>query len=272
MQKYPNGRYKKLAIIEQPSENIKNYTETVKSVSFDMKAVEGGTFQMGSNENSDEKPIHSVTVHSYNMGKYEVTQKLWKAVMDNNPSHFKGDNRPVEQVSWDDIQKFLKKLNKMTSKNYRLPTETEWEYAASGGSKIQSTIGRILEWREHVARGSTHQQKWAGTNRKSLLGSYAWYSDNSGSKTHNVGTKRPNKLGIYDMSGNVWEWCQDHWHSNYNGAPTNGRAWTSGSSSRRVIRGGSWYYNASGCRVAYRYSYSQGERAYNLGFRLVFVP
>ena len=231
-----------------------NYTEQAGYTSFDMVAVKGGTFSMGSNESSDEKPIHQVSVSNFYIGKYEVTQKLWKEIMGTNPSSFKGDNLPVEKVSWNDIQEFLVKLNRKTGKTYRLPTEAEWEYAAGASASL------------------SNRYKYAGTNSESSLGTYAWYYSNSGSKTHNVGTKRANALGIYDMSGNVWEWCQDKWHDDYTGAPTNGKAWTSGSSSNRVNRGGSWYGITSYCRVAYRYGNGPSYRNNNLGFRLVLVP
>ena len=175
-------------------------------ISIDMVRVEAGTFTMGATAEmkdpwDDEKPTHRVTlINDYYIGKYEVTQALWKAVMGNNPSEFKGDNLPVEQVSWKDCQKFLSKLNRITGKMFRLPTEAEWEYAARGGNK---------------SRG----YQYSGSNN---LLDVAWYDDNSGRKTHAVGTKQPNELGIYDMSGNVCEWCQD-WYGKYN-SPTSGRS------------------------------------------------
>ena len=215
-----------------------------------MVYVEGGTFTMGatseqgSDAYSDEKPAHSVTLSGYYIGKYEVTQKLWKAVMGSNPSRFKGDNLPVERVSWNDVQEFLRKLNAMTGKNYRLPTEAEWEFAARGGN-------------------SSRGYKYSGSNS---VGSVAWYYANSGDRTHAVGTKSPNELGIYDMSGNVWEWCQD-WYGSYSGSSQrNPKGPNSGSS--RVGRGGSWYHNTMYCRVSYRVNGTPGYRYSNLGFRL----
>ena len=170
-----------------------------------------------------------------------MTQALWKAVMGSNPSNWKGDNLPVENVSWNDCQTFLRKLNAMTGKNFRLPTEAEWEYAARGGNR---------------SRG----YQYSGSN---VLSDVAWYS---GSKTHNVGTKAPNELGIYDMSGNVWEWCQD-WYGDYHGySQTNPTGPSSGS--KRVVRGGSWIYFAWCCRVADRTDYAPGIRNNDLGFRL----
>ena len=216
----------------------------------EMVYVEGGTFTMGatseqgSDAYSDEKPAHSVTLSGYYIGKYEVTQKLWKAVMGSNPSRFKGDNLPVERVSWNDVQEFLRKLNAMTGKNYRLPTEAEWEFAARGGN-------------------SSRGYKYSGSNS---LGSVAWYYDNSGDRTHAVGTKSPNELGIYDMSGNVLEWCQDWYGSYSSSSQRNPKGPNSGSS--RVLRGGSWFYSARYCRVSRRNCYTPGSRYYDLGFRL----
>ncbi len=218
-----------------------------KSFEPELVFVEGGTFQMGSSSGeSDEKPVHSVTLSAFNIGKYEVTQAQWKAVMGSNPSYFSGcDNCPVENVSWNDVQEFILKLNAQTGKNYRLPTEAEWEYAARGGKQ---------------SRGYTY----SGSND---LGSVAWYSDNSGSKTHAVGGKQANELGIYDMSGNVWEWCSD-WYGNYNSySETNPAGASSGQ--YRVLRGGSWFNNANFCRTAFRAWARSGLQAHNYGFRLV---
>ncbi|MBQ8656488.1 MAG: formylglycine-generating enzyme family protein [Prevotella sp.] len=201
-----------------------------------MVYVEGGTFMMGatseqgSDAESDEKPVHQVTLSSFSICKYEVTQELWQAVMGSNPSKFKGTNHPVENVSWEDCQDFIRKLNELTSKNFRLPTEAEWEYAARGGNRSKG-------------------YKYAGGNS---IGDVAWYSDNSHSTTHDVGTKRANELGLYDMSGNVFEWCQD-WYGSYNsGSQTNPCGASSGSD--RVLRGGSWFDfgNAGFCRVSNR--------------------
>ena len=220
-------------------------------ISIDMVRIEAGTFTMGATPEMEnpfhwEKPTHQVTLtNDYYIGKYEVTQALWQAVMGNNPSVFKGDNLPVENVSWDDCQEFINKLNRITGKTFRLPTEAEWEYAARGGKK---------------SRG----YQYSGSNN---LSDVAWYKDNSGSKTHAVGSKQANELGIYDMTGNVWEWCQD-WYDKYSSSSqTNPTGANSGSS--RVFRGGSWYITAGGCRSSYRGYYRPDFRAFSLGLRLV---
>ena len=230
--------------------DVRSKTFTVNGVSFEMIPVEGGTFTMGATaeQGSDaydwEKPAHQVTLSSYSIGKTEVTQALWKAVMGRNPSNFKGDDLPVENVSWDDCQEFIKKLNQLTGLNFRLPTEAEWEFAARGGNKSKG-------------------YKYAGSNN---LDEVAWYDDNSNKKTHAVATKRPNELGIYDMSGNVWEWCQD-WYGDYSSSSqTNPEGPNTGS--YRVHRGGSWDGLARYCRVSNRDYNSPDYGDYSLGFRL----
>ena len=197
----------------------------------------------------DEKPVHQVTLtKDYYIGETEVTQELWTAVMWSNPSSFKGsDQLPVESVSWNDCQAFITKLNELTGKNFRLPTEAEWEFAARGGN---------------ASEGYTY----SGSN---TLGDVAWYFSNSSRKTHEVATKAPNELGLYDMSGNVWEWCQD-WYGSYSSdVQTDPTGPTSGSA--RVVRGGGWSIDDYDCRVAYRYTgYPSGYSRYYLGLRLVF--
>lgn len=223
--------------------NSNVYVELVK--------VEAGSFNMGAtsemeNPYEDEKPIHRVTLtNNYYIGKYEVTQALWQAVMGSNPSCFKGDDLPVERVSWNDCQDFISKLNAMTGKRFRLPTEAEWEYAARGGKK---------------SRG----YQYGGSN---TLGDVAWYGDNSGSKTHAVGTKQPNELGIYDMAANVEEWCQDRYGSYSSSPQTNPTGAASGSN--RVIRGGDWFFLAWDCRTSCRGFRAPGDRFNYLGLRLV---
>ena len=229
---------------------------TVEEVSSNMIKVKGGTFKMGSDDSesdSDERPIHSVTLDDYYIGKTEVTQGLWEAVMGTNPSYFKGSNKPVECVSWDDCQEFIAKLNDLTGLEFRLPTEAEWEYAARGGNKSQG-------------------YKYAGSN---TIDEVAWYSDNAEDVgessrdygTHPVGTKAPNELGLYDMSGNVWEWCSD-WRGKYSSsAQSNPTGPKSGSN--RVERGAGWDNDARRCRVTYRGYYSPDASSNHLGFRLV---
>ena len=250
------------------SENAAVRTYTVNGVSFDMASVAGGTFTMGatseqgSEASSEEKPTHKVTLSDYMIAKTEVTQELWQAVMGSNPSYDKGDNLPVENVSWNDCQEFIKKLNSLTGLNFRLPTEAEWEYAARGGNKSKG-------------------YKYSGSND---IGSVAWYYENSGNsrlndnnleldkvesnncRTHAVATKAPNELGLYDMSGNVWEWCSD-WYGDYSrGSQTNPKGPSSGS--YRVSRGGGWTFSARDCRVSQRFNGNPDNRDDYLGLRL----
>ena len=234
-------------------------TFTVGGVTFKMIYVEGGTFTMGAtSEQGDdaydrEKPTHSVTLSSYSIGETEVTQALWQAVMGQKPTsdgsqwsstYGLGGNYPAYHVSWNDCQDFIRRLNALTGENFRLPTEAEWEYAARGGNK---------------SRG----YKYAGSNN---IDNVAWYYDNSGSQTHNVATKSPNELGLYDMSGNVWEWCQDWYGSYSSGSQTNPTGPSSGNS--RVGRGGCWGRSARECRVSYRYYDTPVSRSSGLGLRL----
>ena len=214
--------------------------------------VQGGSFVMGSNNDGDDaKPLHRVTLSNFYIGKYEVSQAQWIAVMGNNPSSFQDcDNCPVEQVSWYDVQDFIQKLNQKTGKNYRLPTEAEWEYAARGGNKGNG----------YPYSGSSD------------INSVGWYSDNSNGKTEPVGEKQANELGIYDMTGNVWEWCSD-WYSDsyYKKSPAvNPQGPPSGPG--RLRRGGGRGDAARACRVAYRVLSAPGFRSSSIGFRLVLAP
>ena len=231
----------------EPSEQTFN----VNGVEFKMIKVEGGTFSMGATSEQEydalscEKPVHSVTLSDYYIGETEVTQELWEAVMGSNPSYFEGDNqRPVENVSWNDCQKFIKKLNRLTGKEFRLPTEAEWEYAARGGK---------------YSRG----YKYSGSNNSDEV---AWYDSNSGSKTHPVKTKKDNELGLYDMSGNVWEWCNDWWGCYQSNSQTNPTGPSEGES--RVLRGGGWCYFDMGVRVSRRDYLTPGYRHIIIGLRL----
>jgi formylglycine-generating enzyme required for sulfatase activity len=208
-----------------------------------MVFVEGGTFQMGSNSgDSDEKPVHTVTVSSFYMDKTEVTQAEYRKVMGKNPSYYSGcDDCPVEKVSWHDANEYAKKVGK------RLPTEAEWEYAARGGNKSKG-------------------YRYSGSNGIDAVG---WYDGNSGYKTHPVAQKQPNELGLYDMSGNVWEWCSD-WYSDsyYRSSPKNDPQGPN-SGSRRVLRGGSWSINDVDCRVANRGRRGPDYGDVSIGFRCV---
>jgi len=252
-------------------------------VGIEMVFVKGGTFKMGctSEQGSDcndrEKPVHNVTVSDFYIGKYEVTQNQWVKVMGSNPSYFKGDNLPVEKVSWNDVQEFILRLNSMTGKKYRLPTEAEWEYAARGGTNSKG-------------------YKYSGSNNVNYV---AWYNVNSGDKalknglyeeyviekdnvdayvkilisnrnrSWNVGAKSPNELGIYDMSGNVLEWVRD-WYGSYSSvAQINPKGPSAGSD--RVYRGGGWYDDGRGCRVSISFSGYPDYSANDLGFRLVLL-
>ncbi|MFA4957837.1 MAG: formylglycine-generating enzyme family protein [Candidatus Methanoperedens sp.] len=222
------------------------------SIGMEFVSISPGEFEMGSPSNEvgrldNEGPVHHVTISKgFYMGKYEVTQKQWRDVMGSSPSINKGDNLPIEEVSWNDVQDFIKKLNEKEGvTKYRLPSEAEWEYSARAGTTTRYSFG----------------------DDESILGDYAWYSANSGGKTNNIGQKKPNPWGLYDMHGNVWEWVQDNWHANYNGAPTNGSSWESGSG--QVYRGGGWDYLARGCRSAFRSRYDMGYRIGFIGFRLL---
>ena len=232
----------------------------------EMIKVSGGTFRMGCTQeqqgscDDDESPLHSVTVSSFQIGKYEITQGQWKLIMgttirqqrDKAGSDYsiykivgEGDNYPMYYVSWDEAQAFISRLNAATGKSYRLPTEAEWEYAARGGNRSQG-------------------YKYSGSNN---LYDVAWFTDNSGGQTHPVGTKKANELGIYDMSGNVLEWCLD-WYGSYSASPQQDPV-GAGRGSHRVFRGGSWYNDAGYCRVALRCGNSPGNRSRALGFRVV---
>ena len=225
------------------------YIETAKGINLKMIYVEGGTFAMGSNSGeSDERPVHNVTLDSYYVGETEITQAQWRAVMGSNPSRYTGDNRPVENVSWNDAQAFCKKLSELTGKRYVLPTEAQWEYAARGGNQ---------------SKGYTY----SGSNNIEEVAIYYYNSRNGHS---NVKSKKPNELGIYDMSGNVYEWCSD-WKGSYSSSSqTNPQGPTSGS--YRVLRGGGWSSNASYCRVADRNSNGPSGTESYYGFRVVCLP
>ena len=236
-----------------------SFTENLPNrVTLEMVNLPAGEFIMGSpDSDSDardsEKPPHPVKVNSFAIGKYPVTQAQYQAVMGTNPSRFKNNpQNPVENVSWDDAQAFCKKLSRITGKTYGLPTEAEWEYACRAGTTTRYYFG----------------------DDANQLGDYAWYNGNSQDKTHPVGQKKPNAWGLHDMSGNVWEWCEDDWHDNYIGAPKDGSAWTINNDNRshpKCLRGGSWLFSPYSCRSANRYGYYPGIDDDSVGFRVACV-
>ena len=229
----------------------------LKNLISNMVRVEGGTFTMGatseqgSEADSDEKPAHQVTVSSFSIGRYEVTQEEWQAVMGSLPPNmsdlsadFKGAKLPVVRVSWNECQEFIRKLNAKTGRNFRLPTEAEWEFAARGGNR-------------------SNHYKYSGSN---YINDVAWFTDNSGGHPHAVGGKQANELGLYDMSGNVYEWCSDWYGSYSSSSQTNPAGSVSGE--YRVHRGGGWYYFARICRVSIRRCYAPDYRSDSIGLRL----
>jgi formylglycine-generating enzyme required for sulfatase activity len=235
--------------LQRINNRIESFTDDLNGVPLEMISVPGGSFKMGSPDevgNDNERPQHIVIAPDFYIGKYQITQAQWEAVMDKNHSSFKGDSTlPAENILWSDAKKFCEKISQMTGKAYRLPSEAEWEYACRAG-----TTG-----------------DYAGD-----LDAMVWYSNNSGGKTHPVGQKRPNAIGLYDMHGNVWEWCEDVWHANYKGAPANGSPRLSGNSSFRVLRGGSWNNHSDYCRSASRnYVLAPNTRHSNIGIRVVAV-
>ena len=215
----------------------------------EMLVIPAGSFVMGSEKNAEEKPPHTVFIRSFLMGRTEITQKQWWDVMVSNPSLFSacGHECPVESVSWDDVQQFIKKLNQKTGQKYRLPSEAEWEYAARAGTTTD----------------------WSFGNDEPKLDNYAWYRANSAKNTQVVGKKLPNSFGLYDMHGNVWEWTQDCWHNNYSRAPIDGSAWTTNcAAGDQLLRGGSWNGNPANLRSANRSGNRPYARNNFSGFRL----
>ena len=248
----------KPSLVQKPKAKVKekepesSQKPKSKASAKGMVFIKSGCFQMGDtfgDGDNDENPVHEVCVNDFYMGEHEVTQKEWKEVMGNNPSGFKdcGGDCPVESVSWNDVQQYIRKLNDKTGMKYRLPTEAEWEYAARGGGR---------------------KEKYAGTSKKSDLGDYAWYEDNSGRKTHPVKAKQPNSLGPYDMSGNVWEWVSDWYDKNYYRNSPKDNPIGPASGKYKVLRGGSWSSWPLDLRATSRYGLKPDSRYTGLGFRI----
>ncbi|MBN2132304.1 MAG: SUMF1/EgtB/PvdO family nonheme iron enzyme [Sedimentisphaerales bacterium] len=232
------------------AEQAADIDEPIRQLQDNMVVIEGGQFDMGSTEEEEEQPIHRVTLQRFEMSAMPVTQAQYAAVMGHNPSHFKGEDLPVESVSWHDAREFCERLSQKTGRDYTLPSEAQWEYACRAGSTARYCFG----------------------DDESLLEDYAWYGKNSERTTHPVGKKKPNDWGLYDMHGNVWEWCLDRWDEDYKNAPDDGRVRESDEGSGRVFRGGSWLDPAEFCRCSYRLGHHPGIRIVILGFRVVLVP
>jgi formylglycine-generating enzyme required for sulfatase activity len=264
-------REQKWLIQRRPGE-AEGYVEPLNDeLRLEMLAIPSGTFLMGAPEREPEsqdreRPQHEVTVPAFLMGRYTVTQAQWRVVasypaigreLNPEPSRFKGDDLPVERVSWDDAVEFCQRLSQQTGTTYRLPSEAEWEYACRAGTQTPFYFGETLT---------------------PELANYANYTYNGGPEgvyresTTPVGSFPANAWGLCDMHGNVWEWCQDDWHSNYKGAPEDGSAWVDDDSQNKVLRGGSWNFNSGFCRCAFRNNYSRGNFYYYRSFRVVCVP
>jgi formylglycine-generating enzyme required for sulfatase activity len=249
-------------VINRRNLEAKYFVEDLgNGITLEMVQIPGGTFMMGSPDteaqrSNVESPQHRVTVPAFYMGRYQVTQAQYQAIMGNNPSRFTGANRPVERVNWDEAVEFCKLLNKKTGRNYRLPSEAEWEYACRAGTITPFYFGETI---------TTDLVNYDGTLTPYGSASKGIYRK----ETTEVGKFPPNAFGLYDMHGNVWEWCQDYWHDNYQGAPTDGSAWLAGGNATRLLRGGSWDNNPEYCRSADRNWNAPAYRYYLIGFRLV---
>jgi formylglycine-generating enzyme required for sulfatase activity len=245
-----NEDFERSFVLEKYREQEIPKTFISSSTGMEFVLIPAGEFMMGSEDNDNEKPVHTVIIKdSFYLGKYPVTQKQWKMVMGNNPSYSKGEDLPIESVTWNDVQAFIRELNKKEGTDkYRLPSEAEWEYACRAGTQTRYFFG----------------------DDESKLNEYAWYDKNSGSKIHPVGQKKPNFWGLYDIHGNVVEWVQDKWQSKYDGAPSDGGAWEDGDCSYRIYRGGGCENSAMLCRSASRAGLDCGNSFINaMGFRLL---
>jgi formylglycine-generating enzyme required for sulfatase activity len=265
--------------VEREKAEASYFTQDLgNGITLEMVAIPGGTFLMGSSTNEkdsyeDERPQHEVTVPPFAMGKYPITQSQWRAIasrpdlkvekdLDLNPAHFKdrpdSDRRPVEQVNWYDAVEFCARLSKLTVREYRLPSEAEWEYACRARTTTPFYFGETItgELANYIASGNTYAREAKGKYRK---------------ETTPVGQFPANAFGLYDMHGNVWEWCADTWHDNYDGAPTDGSVWIeNGNDNRSPLRGGSWFYFPFLCRSACRNFYFRRDYiSFSCGFRVV---
>ncbi len=246
------------AAAPEPEMKSKERDSALSQILDKMVSIEAGEFLMGSPEGeeggySDERPQHKVVLEGFEIGATPVTQAQYEAVMGNNPANFKGEKRPVEKVSWEDAMVFCEQLTKLakgSGRRFTLPSEAQWEYACRAGRQTAYYFG----------------------DDAGKLGDYAWYAENSGSETHPVCEKELNDWGLYDMHGNVWEWCEDSWQGSYEGAPDDGSAWVDADGTFRVIRGGSWYDGARYCRSAFRRYDTPDNRSLNVGFRVLTVP
>ena len=268
-----------LTIIRHPA-TIHYFTEDLgNGVTIDMVLIPSGSFEMGSPDNEPERrdnesPQHPVTVPTFFMGRSPVTQAQWRQVvklpkvkndLKPDPSHFKGDDRPVEQVSWDDAMEFCARLSRHCDRDYRLPSEAEWEYACRAGTTTPFSFGETID--TELSNYQAEDEKigettYPGKYGRGRFGAYR-------KETTPVGIFPPNQFGLYDMHGNVWEWCQDSWHDSYKNAPIDGSAWEDGKPSYRLLRGGSWYYFPRFCRSACRSSPFPANRFGSIGVRLV---
>ncbi len=277
-------------IVERQQKQGKYLVETLPgNVELELAEINGGTFMMGSSEGEGydwERPQHTVMISPFLMGKYPITQAQWKAVLSHSrsetanldkididlepePSHFKGEDRPVEKVTWYKCVEFCKRLSKLTGREYRLPSEAEWEYACRAGTTTPFYFGKTITTDLANYRGIDLEYEgriYPGNYASEPKGQYR-------DETTPVGQFLPNAFGSYDMHGNLWEWCADDWHDNYNDAPNDGSAWIShDNNTTKVLRGGSWDLNPNGCRCAYRNNYNPRDSVNNLGFRVVCAP
>jgi formylglycine-generating enzyme required for sulfatase activity/uncharacterized caspase-like protein len=248
-------------IVNQENHQAKYFKEDLSNgITLEMVQIPGGSFMMGSpasekGRTQDESPQHQVNVPGFSMGKFVVTQEQYQQIMGNNPSSFSGAKRPVEQVSWNNAVEFCQKLSQQTGREYRLPSEAEWEYACRGGTTTPFHFGETIT-----------------TDLANYNGNYTYASEPKRKylqETTDVGSFPPNAFGLYDMHGNVWEWCQDDWHDNYSNAPKDGSVWTSQSGITKLLRGGSWNLYPGHCRSACRLNYNLDNYLSNIGFRVV---